>query len=491
MKRHISRRDFIKRGAFSAAAFSISSSSVPANQIALATIAVAPKKVIVIGAGLAGLSVAFELTQTGHDVTVLEARTRSGGRVYTLRDTFSDGMYAEAGAVSFSGSDDLVIKYARLFDLPIVLEEPRDLGAIFFIRGKRLKPKRGHKTQWPLQMTAEEHQLGLNGVWTKHVESVYPSIGNTALPDWPPASLSKYDRMTFSQFLQSQGVSAGAIAGLKLGYLDFFGDGIYTISALQLLRDLASKTGEKWYTFKEGNDHLPKAFAQRLGKRILYGTPVVRIEHNSRSVRAVFLQSGTPQTMTADYLICAIPFSTLKSVEIVPRFSPAKEGAIRELPYTSVARVFMQSRTRFWVDEGLSGEAATDLPIMLTFEATSHQQGDRGILFSNTIGPQARRLTAMADSERIKFALRTAEQLFPGMTKNFEGGTSKCWDEDKWSRGAYAWFKPGQMTSLMPYIARPEGRIYFAGEHTSRWFGFMQGALESGVRAAGEIERAH
>lgn len=67
---------------------------------------------------------------------------------------------------------------------------------------------------------------------------------------------------------------------------------------------------------------------------------------------------------------------------------------------------------------------------------------------------------------------------------------SKCWDEDEWSRGAYAWFKPGQMISLMPYIARPEGRVYFAGEHTSAWFGFMQGALESGIRAAREIEQA-
>ena len=96
----------------------------------------------------------------------------------------------------------------------------------------------------------------------------------------------------------------------------------------------------------------------------------------------------------------------------------------------------------------------------------------------------------MAERERIRFTLRTTEQLFPGISQHFEGGMSKCWDEDEWSRGAYAWFKPGQMTSLMPYIAQPEGRIHFAGEHTSRWFGFMQGALESGARAAQELERA-
>jgi monoamine oxidase len=168
MKRHISRRDFVKQGVFSAAAFSISSSGVSANQLGLGTTRIAPKRVIVIGAGLAGLSAAFELTQTGHDVTVLEARTRSGGRVFTLRDVFADGMFAEAGAYSFSDSDDLVIKYARLFEVPIVLEESRDLGSIFFLRGKRIKPKRGEKTQWPLDLTAEERRLGLDPMWTKN-----------------------------------------------------------------------------------------------------------------------------------------------------------------------------------------------------------------------------------------------------------------------------------------------------------------------------------
>jgi monoamine oxidase len=114
MKRQISRRDFIKQGVFSAAALSISSSGVSANRIGLRTTGIASKKVIVIGAGLAGLSAAFELTKTGREVTLLEARTRSGGRVYTLRDTFSDGMYAEAGAYAFSDAHDLTL-YEPIF----------------------------------------------------------------------------------------------------------------------------------------------------------------------------------------------------------------------------------------------------------------------------------------------------------------------------------------------------------------------------------------
>lgn len=312
MKRYINRRNFIKQSIFSTAALSAPSFDAPsANRKVLQPTGIAPKKVIVIGAGLAGLSAAFELTQTGHDVTVLEARTRSCGRVYTLRDPFSDGIYAEAGAFSFSDAHDLTLKYARLFDLPIVPEESRDLASIVSIKGKRIKAKRGEKIQWPLNLTPEEERLGFAGVWTKYVESVLPEIGKAPAQDLPLASLKKYDQMTFSQFLRRQGLSPDAVAVLRLGYLDFFGDGIDAISALQLLRDTALQTGKKWYMIKGGNDLLPRAFAHRLADKIHHGTPVVKIEHDARGVRVVFLQFDTPQKVTADYVICAIPFSTL------------------------------------------------------------------------------------------------------------------------------------------------------------------------------------
>lgn len=444
---------------------------------------------VVVGAGLAGLSAAFELTQTGHDVTVFEARTRAGGRVQTLRDPFSDGMYAEAGAVSFSDAHDLTLKYAKLFNLPIVAEDSRDLAFTASIKGKQSKAKRGEKMQWPVNLTPEERSLGMTGLWSKYVEPVVRQMGNAVASDWPPASLAKYDQITFEEFLRQQGLSSEAVAALRLGYLDLFGDGVGAISALQLLRDTALQTGKKWYMINGGNDLLPRGFASRLADKIHYNTPVMRIEHDTHGVRVVFVQFGASQEMMADYAICAIPFSTLKKIEVVPSFSPEKQRAIVELSYTSVARVLLQSRNKFWVHEGLSGEAYTDLPVILVAEATSNQQGPRGILFANMTGAQARRVAAMREPERISFTVQTTEELFPGIGEHFEGGISKCWDEDEWARGGYAWFKPGQMISLMPSIARPEGRVHFAGEHTSAWPGFMQGALESGVRTAREIER--
>lgn len=447
------------------------------------------KKVIIIGAGLAGLSAGFELTQAGHDVTMLEARTRAGGRVCTLREPFSDGLYAEAGPVSFSDAHTLVMKYIRLFHLPIEpVLVPRSLASVYYLRGRRIVAKPGANVDWPLHLTPEEQKLGPRGMMRKYVNPVLEEMGDASRPDWPPGPLKKYDQMTFSEFLRSQGASTDAIALLRLGHLDIWGDGVDWVSALQLLRELSlHRNANNWYRIKGGNDLLPEAFASRLAERIHYGAAVTRIERDASTVRVGFLHTGTYQTLTADRVICTIPFSVLRRIEVVPRFSPEKERAIEQLPYTSLARVYLQSKKRFWKDQGLSGWGLTDLPVRWIWDATSGQPGQRGILQSYMTGEQARRVTSMSQGARIRFVLEGLDKIHPGIHENFEGGTSKCWDEDEWARGAYASVRPGQMTALLPHIARPEGRVHFAGEHTSAWFGWEEGALESGVRAAREV----
>jgi monoamine oxidase len=247
---------------------------------------------------------------------------------------------------------------------------------------------------------------------------------------------------------------------------------------------------KKGYKIRGGSDLLPRAFAARLSDRILYGAPVVRIEHDRKQVRAVYLQSGAHASLAADYLVCAVPFSVLRQMDISPRFSADKQKAIEQLLYTSVARIYLQTRRRFWVDEGLSGGATTDLSNMLIYDGASNQPMTRGILEAYLAGPQARRVTAMKEAERVSSTLGLVEKAHPRIRQHFEVGVSKCWDEDEWARGAYTWFKPGQMTSLLPHVARPEGRVYFAGEHASSLPGWMQGALESGNQVAREVNNA-
>jgi monoamine oxidase len=136
----------------------------------------------------------------------------------------------------------------------------------------------------------------------------------------------------------------------------------------------------------------------------------------------------------------------------------------------------------------LSANASTDLPVMGVYERALNQPGTRGILESYMAGPNARKAMAMTDRERLTATLEGMAKVYPSIRQQFEGGVSKCWDEDEWSRGAYAWFEPGQMTTLMPHVARPEGRVHFAGEHASSSPGWIEGALESAERVVREID---
>lgn len=476
------RRDFIKHGALAAAAFSVSPLNMFASDSKNIRLKNAPKKVIVIGAGLAGLSAAYELSQAGHDVSVLEAQSHVGGRVSTLRGYFADGLYAELGATFISDVHDLTIRYSKLFGLELVPAN-HTLPSVYHLRGKRYVNKGA--VDWQINLTAEERRLGLDGLWGKYVSPVTGEMGNPASADWSDAAFRKYNEMTVAEFFRRRGASADAAALMMLGYDADFGD------AFQFLRDVAIHQNQKGeFSIRGGNDQLPKAFAAKLSEKIRYGCPVVKIEHDPKQVRVTFLQGGAAQTISADRLVCAVPLSLLRRIEIAPKFSPEKQLGIEQLPYLSVSRVFLQSRKRFWIDEGTSGVAATDLPVMKLRHTTLIQSGKRGILNSYNEGEHSRRITAMSESERLGSTLNDIEKIYPGMRAHYEGGISKCWDDDAWSRGAISVYDVGQMKTFIPFIARPEGLVHFAGEHTARWTGWMQGALESGIRAAREVNEA-
>ena len=484
----INRRQFLKQGALFGASLSAPISVPTASMRTLLQRRGSPKKVVIIGAGLAGLSAAYELSQLGHRVTILEAKTRAGGRVYTIRETFSEGLYAEAGAQFVPESHTLTIKYIKRFNLSLVPVVASKLASIYHIRGRQIPIREGDQITWPLELTGEEERLGLSGMMKKYVDSALIQMGNAAAPDWPPDSLKKYDRMTMTEFLRKQGASEGALALFRMGYLEINGDGIDSYSALSGLRDLALGHAEREYKIRGGSDLLPKAFAARLADKIQYGAPVVRVDHSVEGVRVTFLQAGSRQTLTADHLICAIPFPTMKRIEVFPQFSSAKQEAIEQLPYTSATRIYLQSRKKFWLNENLSGEAYLDKPRMELFPL--QHRGKRDIYECFVTGLASRELTDMKEGKRIDYVIDQVQKVLPASRQNFEGGTSKCWDEDEWARGAWAWYKPGQMISLFAHIRRAEGRIHFAGEHTSALPGWMQGALESGNRAAREINDA-
>jgi len=355
-----------------------------------------------VGAGMAGLVAGYELTQLGHDVTILEARTRPGGRVQTLREPFSDGLYAEAGAARIPENHDLTLKYVKLFDVPL---EP----------------------MYPSQLSA----LRIDGS-SKH-------------------------EVSMDDFTE--------------GLAQFFGN------------EFRGPT--RFTKVKGGNDNLPKAFARRLGNKIHFGSPVVKIEQDANSARATFLDKGTRQTISADQILCAVPFSVLRNVELPASFSERKLNVIKNLRYDSVSRVYLQAKKRSWEEKGLNGFAVTSDAVEI-WQPTWSQPGRRGILMTYNRPGQAERIAAMKEDDRINSTLTQLGQWFPGLQENFERGATKCWIEDEWSRGAWSFVGPRDFVAA----SSAEGRVHFAGEHLSRWFSWMQGALDSGLRAVKEINEA-
>lgn len=446
------------------------------------------RQVVVIGAGLAGLAAADALLREGVEVMVLEARDRPGGRVHTLREPFDDGLYAEAGAVFVPGDHARTLDYARELgvELTAVTDGGRGQGTRLFVRGASVRLAAGAPIHWPFPLAAHERGLTPAELRARYLDPVVDRLGDPDHPLWPRKATLRWDGMTLAQLLSKRGASPGAVALMRLGYLDEWGDGIDTVSALGSLRDLAAnRGGSAMYRIAGGSDRLPAALAARLGSAVRYGAQVMGMEQGRGAVRVEYRSARGRRVVRAERVVCAIPFPVLRSLAVHPPFSPGKRAAVDSLPVTSVTRVYLQVRRRFW--DAADDAVATDLPVRLVAHATAGQPGTRGVLEAFVTGAEARRLAGWQDAACIRYVQGQIARVHPGVERLVERTAIHAWDRDPWARGDYAWFRPGQVGALLPHIATPAGRIHFAGDHTSSRPGWMQGALDSGARAAGEV----
>ena len=441
------------------------------------------RRVLILGAGLSGLAAALELMRAGHNPTLLEAQTRPGGRVLTLRDPFSDGLYVEAGAGRIPANHSWTHKYASQFRLDLEPFSPATLASVWYAGGKRIAATPEVDPLTVFNFSAQERRLGMAGMLQKYILDPLKQVtaaGDVTDPGWPPESLRPFDQYTFPEFLRSRGASPAAVQFLLLGAYPT------EASALFIFRALATTDLKSLTKIKGGNDLLPKAMATALSGRIVYDARVVRIEHSKTSVRAIFQQRGMQQSMTADAMICTIPFSVLKTIEISPRFTPLKHQAIQELYYAPVVKVALQTSNRHWLQERLSGFAQLDTSAEI-WSPGWDRPGTAGILQLYQEGARALQLDRMSAAARLEFASEAFGRVFPGFKPDLERSVFFSWQLNEWSRGAYSELRPGQAYRLSRTLSSREGRVHFAGEHTSTEPGWMHGALASGYRAALEV----
>lgn len=447
-----------------------------------------PKNIVILGGGLAGLAAAFELKKAGHSITILEARKSAGGRLRTIRD-FAEGQYAEAGPLNFPQSHEFTFGYATDFDLPL---RPvfTFLDSMANIRGQLFRVPLSGNANIPFSLRSSERAAGVFGLIALYLHDYIRQVGNPLRANWPPDALRQIDAVSLKQLLQDLGASDGAIDIIAASQLGILGFGLDSISALDGVVTEAIASDSPFYEIVGGNDQLASKLKKKVKKAFNKQCIVQRIEQNETGVTVTYLKSGEVQTITADRVICTIPFPVLKDIQILPSLPEDKQQAIRDLKLTPVTRTYQQFRKRVWEQSGLSGIGITDLAIQNTYSPTLQQQGSRGILTAYTGGQRALDLSAMSESDRQSFVLRKMGNVFSNLNNVYESGLSQIWHEDEFARGAFTYFEPGQMATLLPLAQRAEGRIHFAGEHTSAWHGWMNGALESGNRAADEVNNA-
>jgi monoamine oxidase len=434
---------------------------------------------VVVGGGLAGLACADALQRAGRTVSVLEARNRPGGRVYTIRDAFAENQHAEGGGEFFELGDSLVRGYARRFGLEVEdlrTEPDAHFGGVVYLDEKRRR--------------AEDVYTGATEA---QIRRFWSGVAALAAPIDPEDPLrgggASLDRRSASWLLDSLRIGGTARYLLEQQLRDRYTVEPAKLSLLFLCQTFKRAGGTPpsavgTLRIKGGNDQLPEALAHGIRDLRLLAW-ARRIELHPGGVRVHASGGG----VLARFCVLTVPFPAVgATIQFSPPLPHLLRDAIRTVRYGVWTKVTVQYARRFWRARDESGEILTDLTFQRSWEATSGQAGRRGILTASVTARNGVVYASHHATTRVFLAADEIDDVYPGSRALFARSAAAVWLNEAPTLAGIAAYAPGQLTAYWAAVRRRYGRLLLAGEHTDAYAGTMEGAARSGRRAAAAID---
>lgn len=447
-------------------------------------------EVVVVGAGIAGLTAAWRLRQQGLRVRIFEAQTRVGGRMFSLRNHFKAG--DGPGPVIELGGELIDTDHVRIramaAELGLVLDD-------------LLEGDTDRDTWWFDGRAIDEAEIVAAFVpVAAAIERDIAAAGDGAYDytDANPA-FRTLDQLTVAQWLDRNGVSGWLRTLMDVAYTTEMGLEIDQQSALNLLTFIGTQDKTAFKVFgasdershvRGGNDLIPQGLAQRMSDAIQTGAALESIAAQGSGYRLSFRTGQASRQVDARQVVLALPFTLLRKVRIDAALPERKRRAIDTLAYGSNAKLMIGYDQRVWRRHGANGASMSDLPFQTTWETSRKQAGRAGVLTNFTGGRHGVELGQGTPREQADAATALLDRLFPGMAAARAGmrEARMHWPSHPWALGSYACFGPGDWSSLRGVMGESVGSLHFAGEHCAlETQGFMEGGCESGETAAAAV----
>ncbi|HEX6584012.1 MAG TPA: NAD(P)/FAD-dependent oxidoreductase [Thermoleophilaceae bacterium] len=483
------RRQLLAGGAGVAAA-------AAAARFAPAARAADAPRIVVVGAGLAGLSCAYRLKQAGHTAQIHEASDRIGGRCWSDTSSFANGQIVEHGGELIDQGHTAIRQLAGQLGLKLdnlLSAERNGTEPFFYFDGE--------------PYSEAEAIDDLKGIWQQlHADvsaASYPTLYNLSTERG-----RELDNMSIAEYIDTYvpgGRSSKLGQLLDVAYNIEYGGETTEQSSLNMLYLLAysgqgqlrifGPSNEKYHVVG-GNDQITTRMAAALSGQITRNSELVAVRRNSDGSWGLSFREGlSTRAVTADRVVLALPFSILRSTVDISTagFSARKLTAIREQGMGTNSKLHVQFTSRHWESLGSNGDTFADTGYQNTWDVTRAQRGASGILVDYTGGKIGASFGSGTPSSRARQFLGQIEPVLPGISAEWNGrATIDYWTGYPWTKGSYSYWKVGQYQAFAGVEREIEGAsCHFAGEHTSVDFqGYLNGAVETGERVAGEITAA-